>query len=357
MARRELVGGGVALIQKMGSRERRSTAEIAGLAAFLLVAILQIFLSALPERYWDAMAIHLYIPSYVAVHGTWNFDPTLYVWAFWPAGVDWIYVHLFLLNGEAAARLYNCVALLLVCATLYSLAIRIASREVAIWIAVLFASMPIAFIQSSTLFIENTLMLWITAAAGILIVGELRPDLRHALMVLTLLAAASISKLPGAFAALVIGLSLLWLIFRQRPPKSIVIPVLMACALFAAIACFPYIYSWTKIGSPLLSLYNHIFQSPYFPPVEQRDLRWMGHFTWSLLYDITFASGRFGEVFTGALGLTMLLLVPLAIAALVARPEMKAAIVFGVGLVIAVPLALDMQYLRYLFPFFPLLLF
>src|SRR5947209_19097064 len=82
----------------------------------------------------------------------------------------------------------------------------------------------------------------------------------------------------------------------------------------------------------------------------------MGHFTWSLLYDITFASGRFGEVFTGALGLTMLLLVPLAIAALVARPEMKAAIVFGVGLVIAVPLALDMQYLRYLFPFFPLLL-
>jgi len=336
--------------------ETRTATEMAGLAAFLFVAVLHALLAALPERYWDAMVSHLYIPSYVSVHRAWDFDGTLYAWAFQPAAVDWMYTHFFLLSGELAARLYNFTALMLVCATLFAVLRRETSREVAIWMAVLLASMPIVFIESSSLFIENTLTLWIASAVGIIIVAELRPTEHQAVMAFVILAAATMSKLHGALGAAVIGLLLLVLIFRQRPPRRTIVRVLTAGLVLAAVGCLPYAKAWISTGNPLFPFYNHIFKSPFFPTSVFADTRWMGKFNWMLLYDTTFASGRFGEVGTGALGLTMVLLVPLAIAAIIACPRAKAVVCFALAVAIWLPIAFEIQYLRYFYPVFPLLL-
>lgn len=334
----------------------RTAAETAGLATFLFIAMLHALLCALPERYWDPMVNHLYVPSYIAAHGMWSYDATSYVGAFMPAAVDFIYAHFFLLGGERATQLYNFFALILLCAAFRAILLRVATREAAIWTTVLFASMPIAFIETSSLFVENTLALWITGAVGLIVATELRPDPRHAVMILALLAAASISKLHGAVAAAIIGPVMLVLFFRQRPKCDASVCVLVACVVFGAAACFPYVYSWANTGNPLLPFYNDVFKSPFFATIRFSDARWVGHLSWSLVYDVTFASGHFLEAGPGALGLTIVLLVPLAVAALLGRPQAKPAFCFALGLAIALPIGLQIQYLRYFFPVFPLLL-
>src|SRR5207302_4271389 len=102
------------------------------------------------------------------------------------------------------------------------------------------------------------------------------------------------------------------LFIRQRPPLRSVISVCAAALVLGLIACFPYGYAWVKTGNPLFPFYNDFFKSPFFPAASLADLRWMGHMDSTFLYDITFASGRFLEADAGALGLSVIVLVPLA---------------------------------------------
>src|SRR5262245_19637907 len=86
---------------------RRSLSELLALALLLFVTMLHALIAALLDRYWDAMALHLYLPSFVQGNGAWHYDPALHAFALWPAAVDWMHTHLFLLAGEAGVRLYN----------------------------------------------------------------------------------------------------------------------------------------------------------------------------------------------------------------------------------------------------------
>ncbi len=268
----------------------RTAVEVVGLAVLLFILLLHAFLAALPERYWDAMAMHLYLPSYLSAHAAWDFDAKSYAFAFMPTAVDWMYANFFLLGGEQATRLYNLTALLSLSAVVVTIVAREASREVAIWIAALFVSLPLAFIETGTLFIENTLTLWITTAVAVLIASGLRPTPRHAIVVLILLAASTMAKLHGALAAALIGILLVALVIRQGKPIGVLLRLLLATVALGAIGCFPYIYAWIWAGNPLFPFYNDLFKSPFFPAVRFADVRWMGHLSWSFLYDATFAS-------------------------------------------------------------------
>jgi hypothetical protein len=335
---------------------RRSLSELLAFALLLFVAALHTVLAALPERYWDAMVLHLYLPSFVQGNGAWNYDATFAVFALLPAGVDWMYTHFFLLAGEPGARLYNLAAFLLLCAVCYLTVSRLATPRAAAWMVVLFASMPIAFLESATLFVEHTLALWVAAAAAIIIAADLRPDLRQLVAVLTILAAASTSKLHGALAATVIGPAALGLYLRQRPPARDLIRAFGFCVALGAVACFPYTLSWIKSGNPFHPFYNDIFKSELFPPVAFRDTRWMGRFDWTLLYDATFFSGNYLEAAPGALGLTAIVLVPLALIGAVLLPAPAALASLAFAALIFLPIAAQIQYLRYFYPILPLLL-
>lgn len=355
LGRRSLIARLDALRQGARRVEKNSAAYISGLTVFLFVALLQAFIAALPERYWDAMVMHLYIPSYEAANRTWSYDPILYAFAFMPAAVDWLYGHFFILQGEMACKLFDYSTLILTCALLYVIVLRVAARDVAIWIVVLFASMPIAFLESSTLFIENPLTLWLTAAVGVLLLSGLRQDLRHAIAALIFLTAASMSKLHGAVAAAIIGPTMLCLFLRQRRPAREVIFLLTMCAALGAIALFPYIFAWLKTGDPLFPYYNAIFKSPFFPTISFHDTRWEGQFSWRLLYDATFASNRYLEANVGALGLTLILLLPLAVVAMIARPNEIGVVSLLLAIAVMLAIGWEIQYLRYFYPIFPIL--
>jgi len=355
-ARRELFVRIRGLSEAIRSPEIRSWIEWVGLIAFLFVALLHGLLAALPERYWDAMVMHLYIPSYTAANGRWSYDASLYAWAYMPAAVDWLYTHFFILNGEMATRLYNLAALMMLCAACHTILQRVVTREIAIWMVVLFASMPIAFLESASLFIENTLALFIISAAGIIFISGLRPNTRHVMIALTFLAAASMSKLHGALAAAVIGSVLLGLFIRQRPQAADITRSLAATVVLGALACFPYVFSWIKTGNPLFPYYNDVFKSEFFPTIPLNDTRWMGHFDWRLLYDATFFSGRYLEAWPGALGLTVILLMPVALVMLVVRPRPIVTMSLFFTLAIMLPILSQIQYIRYIYPVFPLVL-
>lgn len=44
----------------------------AGLVCCIVVMSFHLAMVALPERYFDAMAMHLYIPSYISAHRAWS---------------------------------------------------------------------------------------------------------------------------------------------------------------------------------------------------------------------------------------------------------------------------------------------
>jgi hypothetical protein len=131
---------------------------------------------------------------------------------------------------------------------------------------------------------------------------------------------------------------------------------LLLTAVVASVGCFPYAYAWLETGNPVFPFFNDLFQSPFFPPSSFRDNRWAGNANWSIFYDVTFSSSHFAEVGTGALGLTLIVMVPLAVAALVARPDPRALLCLGIAAVVALVVGSQIQYLRYFYPIFPLLL-
>ena len=56
----------------------------AGFVVCIVVLSFHLALVALPERYYDAMAVHLYVPSYIAGHYAWNYDVTNYAFTHQP---------------------------------------------------------------------------------------------------------------------------------------------------------------------------------------------------------------------------------------------------------------------------------
>src|SRR5205807_3364782 len=106
-------------------------------------------------------------------HRAWSYDASSFAFAYMPAATDWIYTFLYIIAGELAAKLFNFAALMLLCGALYVLLREVAPRKIALWVLVALASMPIAFLETATLFIEHALALWITCAVGIIVVARL----------------------------------------------------------------------------------------------------------------------------------------------------------------------------------------
>ena len=120
---------------------------VVGLIVCTVVLSFHLAEVALPERYFDALVMHLYVPSYMAGHHAWSYDVKNYSFAYMPMAVDFLYANMFLLQGEQAVRLLNFAALLFVCIATFQIAARCCSRAAAIWTVALFVSIPVALIE------------------------------------------------------------------------------------------------------------------------------------------------------------------------------------------------------------------
>lgn len=328
---------------------------LAGLIVSATILSLHLAMVALPERYYDAMTSHLYIPTYMSAHRAWSYDASTYAFAYMPAGADFLYAHMFLLGGETAARLLNFTAFLFTCIATLLIAMRATSRAAAAWAVVLLVSIPLTLIESATLFVENTVSLFIIVAVLVLIQGRSKFSLAHYCAVILLLAGASVVKLHGVIAAAPIGLLALAFCLSRSLSLQRMAMISAITVAGAAAAAWPYAYAWVKTGNPVLPLFNQIFKSPYFPPVELLDSRWTDKLSPWFLYEATFYSTRFVEAYGGALGFGFLVFLAAGLAAAIVGRNRVALLCGCLGLGLIALLAAKIQYLRYLLIFFPLL--
>jgi len=136
-----------------------------GAAMVFLIAVHTVH-SAMPERYADALALHLLIATTVEALGRWHFDVDTHLWAVMPMAGDYAFMITYLLGGELAAKLLNLMLLLAIVGLLHRLVRRVSGDTFALAMACLFLSMPISFIETTTLFIENPLTAFILGGFG-----------------------------------------------------------------------------------------------------------------------------------------------------------------------------------------------
>ncbi|MEZ5738034.1 MAG: hypothetical protein R3E68_00325 [Burkholderiaceae bacterium] len=77
------------------------------MAALLAFAVVHFLFALMPELGYDALAMHLFVPSQLYHLGRWGFDPQLYAFALMPMLGDWLFSVGYMLAGETGARLVN----------------------------------------------------------------------------------------------------------------------------------------------------------------------------------------------------------------------------------------------------------
>ena len=330
-------------------------AGLVGLAVLMCVLAVHTVHAALPERMYDAALMHLAVPTSVASHREWAFDVSLYSWAVMPMGADWLYTAGYLLGGEAAARLLNFGVHATVVALLYVELRERLPRPAAALLAAVYSATPLAVLESASLFVENALSLFLFAAAVFLARAWRSHRWQDGPLLGLLLGAALATKLLAVFAALAVIPLGAYSLARSLDRRQLAAAVAGASAVVLATGAVPYLYAWHAAGNPVLPYLNHIFKSPYFSAYDLRDTRWMGNLRLGYLFDATFRSWRFGELRSGCFGFQHLLFLPAGALAAAFCGRRAARIVLAVGLAYCAGVLYQTQYVRYLYPAFPLL--
>lgn len=296
-------------------------------AALLMAALAAHCLQAIkPDVSADALAMHLVIPERIAFFHRWAFDVTEFSWSAMAMGGDWAFSIAFLLGGEAAARLLNLSALLLMVALL--------ARHAGWLPAALWASTPLAGLVTGSLFVENIWALLLLAA--FLLASGPRP----APWAVALLAgaAAQCKLMAVPLAVPILGIAL----WRAR--------CWWPSLLFACTAPHPYVESLIRTGNPLFPYFNAWFPSPFFPTTQNlTDIRWREALSWRTLWDATFHTPRFNEGAAGGFGFQWLILLPPAIYAAWREQSLAVRLAVALGLFEAVVVLLGQPYIRYLY--------
>ena len=338
---------------------RESPARIESLLPWALLAAVvavQTAVAARPEVGADALAMHLEVAIEMARDHRFRFDVTRHVWAVMPLGADWLYAAAFQFGGEAAAKLTNLGAMLVLLAWIVRLgAAGAAPSAPAVAAAALFASAPLAFAETGSLFIENwwAATLLAATAAGERAVRE--RSLGWALACLWLGAGAMQSKVIGLLWVAPLLLAVAFAL-RQR-----ILAAERRHLAFAALAlvvlAWPYANAWWRTGNPVFPFMNALFRSPLFDTATSfNNELYNSALTWRSWYDIVVHSTRYLEGTGGAPGIHLLVIFPAVLVLL--RASQARAVLPLLALAVGFFVATWMQqsYLRYLYPSFALLL-
>lgn len=338
---------------------KRSRPHALAFALLVFVLGMHWFLIPQPESSADGLAMHLAIPSNIALHHIFTYLPGRILWSVMPMGADWCYTIVYLLGGEFAARLLNFAMLLLVEALLYRFARRFVSPPIGFLLLALFASTPLVQLVTGSVFVENFLAAIVAGmAVAIWQFGE--TGQRRYLYTAAVVGGTALAVKLGGGAYVVAALPVAvievrrhWARLGSRPALSSGI----AAVLLLAVALPTYVISWKMTGDPVYPFLNQAFPSPLVDrSVSFVDPRYKQPIAFREPYDLTFHTDHYGEGRPGSLGFHYLLLVPLGLAGLLAvrrRPALIAAVVsIGGGLIVLKFLPND----RYLYPSLPLLL-
>jgi hypothetical protein len=305
--------------------------EAAALAVLLFVLGMHFLAALKPEISSDGLSMHLALPAAVADQGFWAFDHAHAIWSLMPAGADALYTGVYLLGGEAAAKLLNFSFLAMLCVLLVRVARRWTSPVGAYLCAALFASTPLVQLVTGSLFVENV---WCALVLGAVVVVLDEEDLRVAGILIG--AAVAVKLIAVAFAIPIAG----WALVRTRRGL-----VAAACAALL-LGLPPYLFAFAKSGNPIFPFANAVFRSPdYDAETSFKDPRF-GDLrpSWKAPYEMTFQSAMFVEGQGGAAGFQYFLLLLPAVLLTRRRDQAVIVTVCVVGTAIVLLAAPNLRY-------------
>jgi hypothetical protein len=306
--------------------------------------------AAMPEAVGDAMAMHLMIPHQIAVNLAWEFDFHSYVWALLPMAAEWLYTAANLVGGEAVARLCNLGLLCVLGLFLFGVLRERLSAPLALFMVAAAAAAPIVFQESFSLWVENLLSVFLVASALLLARSWRRPVLADVVAFALCAGAAMSTKFLGLFVLPFVAMMGFSIVTSHARVQRRMCQALIGLAVLIAVGAFPYARAWIATGNPLFPFFTAVFPSPYLG-VDFVDDRWIGHGGWDVLYQMTFRSGTFGELYDGAFGFQHLALLPLGVGAAFTLWPRPVRVGLAAVLILLVLFLSKMQYIRYLYPF------
>ena len=332
---------------------RGALMSLALLAATLAVHVV---VAAKPEVGHDALAMHLEVATEMSRDHRFAFDVKTRAWAVMPLGADWLYAIAYQLAGESAAKLANLGAFLLVLGLIAKLAaVDGGARALPAALAALFASMPVAFAETGTLFIENYWTALLLASAAAAERALRKRSVGWAIACLWFSAGAMQAKVPALFWIAPLLVMVAWSL-RDRV-GTLTAREFVAIAVAGTVLVWPYVNAWFRTGNPVFPFLNGIFRSPlgdvgetFMNPLYTAPLTWR---TW---YDLVVDSGHYLEGSGGALGIHWLILFP-AVFLLLPRSRVSSTVPWlALALAFSIAVFVQQSYLRYLYPAFALLL-
>ncbi|HXI15557.1 MAG TPA: hypothetical protein VNM48_04230, partial [Chloroflexota bacterium] len=314
-------------------------------------ALIRLLATFAPEAGMDALGMHLLMPSMLARDHAWMPAQSGFVWAWMPMAVDWIYALAYVPGGEAAARLINFSAdlmLLMGCAGIARLAAGVRAGAIA---AALYSTCPLTYLLTSSLFVENLWALWLGAALALMTSLHWRNSTWRTYAACGLLWGAALAAKTMTLFWLPLALYFAYGQFRSEG-RSAVRPLAIVGAVALAVGGVPYAVAWWEAGNPVFPFMNHIFQSPLYPS-SAFESPYHQPVNWRILFDLTFATGNYLEALPGSFGLAWLALLPAGLLGLLVGGGrwMRALVVVSV-FVAGLTLWLT-SYLRYIAPMLP----
>jgi len=317
--------------------------------------------ASFPTMGYDDHVLHLRLWTELLTQHRYSFDVSTQIWSVAPFTVNVLHAGLSLMAGDDARSAMNlglAILLLLLVAGI------LRTWKLPGWtqwlLIVLMASTPM--LGNLLLTLQGELMLAVIALAGMRLVIDANGGWRgqHVLGVLSCAALCASIKLTGAVlgVTLLVALAVRWWSQRETTPPSgqmLCWPALLLLIPLSFLALHSYAVAWKFTGNPIFPLYNAIFLSPYFEPINFLDLRWIHGFSLTSYVRAFFFTSEFFESGNYVAGWQFLFMLPIAMLALLrtGTPSGLRIILIpllGFGLI----MFSATQYWRYLFPVMPL---
>ena len=331
--------------------DRQSEAPLLLRAALWFAFGMHVCFAGLPERYHDALAMHLVIPRALELFGYWHFDAREYAWAVQPMGANWLFGWAYVLAGEYAAKLLNAVFLLLICGVIIEA--RVVSKRLGLFAVAILVLTPLTFLETASLFVDNALTLFVVAA--VIFAARIREaPAPSSVAGFAMASAGAIAvKLHGLVACGVTVLALLvfggWRELYRYGRRTTTV-----CLVAAAAALWPYVYAWRATGNPVFPFFNAIFNSALFPLENFENALYPGGVSLADFFDLTFSSAKYLEGRDGAFGFAITLLLPAGLLLVAVTGSQKLRLIAFAAVTYTAIVLFNTRYLRYIYPVFPL---
>ena len=350
---RELAGQAKSLFDLMAERRTTGLSINAIDVAIAVIALVHFVVALMPEVMFDALILHLLVPGHLALRHQWGFDPSLYAMALIPMLGDWLFSIGYMLAGETGARLINLGFTYLLAWQARSVVVWAGGNASgAKWAALLFLATPLTFLETSSLFVESVLAVFVVAGtmAILRLVSSPLEKRGGELKVGGLMLGFAVAAKAVTFS--ILPALLIPLLFRWRywVSQRLAPSVIFGLVLFLVSGAIPYFTAWLIAENPIHPFFNGIFNSPYYPPLNFDNALFKSGAGWDLPYKVIFDSGKYLEATNGASGFQWLLLLPVAVITLLLENRRRALLLFVITALSVVMIFHSQSYLRYVYP-------